>query len=263
MDQGIIKLLNKAGKTEEILTKGTPKQRVLLLANHIAGLSIGEPGILSEEEFNNLVSSFKTDKERALYYKFKKLEENMRTALSLLFQYKNAYREQIAIINGYCLLWESYYLSSKLIFNLKYVIEDEEARNNYINSVLDKHDNFLTRNIINIDRLTYTPDRVNLLAIIDIHKRQAKNLLVEFKTLLTAIRASIKENGFRIKPHIKRCNMAEKEIMSIVSTIPKETTIKEEPETLSKKSEKHYVYPDYKALEIDENRYKHYREKVI
>ena len=60
---------------EKALTSGTPHQRALLLANHIASRKLTKGALLTNDEEEKLHASFRTSYEIAIYRKFAELDE--------------------------------------------------------------------------------------------------------------------------------------------------------------------------------------------
>lgn len=72
---------------KKVLTDGTPRQRITLLANSAAHwVDPLEPAVITPEEHKALEDSFRTDFELRLYRKFQRLDEVSRTVLMQLSQ---------------------------------------------------------------------------------------------------------------------------------------------------------------------------------
>jgi hypothetical protein len=63
----------------KILTKGTAKQRLLLIAEDVARGRYSKDKILTDHEFNQISDSFKTPNEIKLWNKWKRIDESIMT----------------------------------------------------------------------------------------------------------------------------------------------------------------------------------------
>lgn len=273
----------------KILSKGTPRQRIILLATDIAEKNLGGKGLLTPSEIKTLSDTFKTQNEIALYNKFRKMEPLVRNSIAMLYQYKNAYREQIAFINGYTLYWDSLGEIRELINDILHKIKDKKLRNEILKTAIGKKfllveftESKRDKGFIDLDTTSSKGmDYANLNGfegLIKAHKSKAEGILVDFKTLLKATRDAIEEVGFNVKPYIEICNKAEEELRKLggsesvalpkysKSALKKLFEEKEFPTNmnlLEKDFGKYWVYPEYDEIEIDEKKYKEFLEMQI
>lgn len=266
----------------KILSKGSAKQRIILVATDIAEKNLGNSGLLSETELKELIDTFNTPAEIRLYNKFRRTEELIRNALHILYQYKNIYREYIARIEGYCITWEVYNEIKEIINDLLFKVEDKKLRGDIVKELVNKNLLFAKftkdktqEGFVNIDTGKPNIKEVEggLEGLLAINKEKAVNTIMEFKTLLKAIKDAVEENDFQVKPYINLYETAEAEIKdlepSLVKYSKKKFTKKmeilgiEHDAKLLKISEKYFVFPDYEEIEIDEAKYKKIRESLI
>jgi len=91
----------------KILTTGSPKQRILLIAEERARSKFFKERLLTEGEFNQLSNSFKKPNEIKLWNEFRSLDETITNAIinlqgkmfEVLMNYSN--------LRGYILVWNT------------------------------------------------------------------------------------------------------------------------------------------------------------
>lgn len=263
----------------KILAKGSPRQRIILLATDIAEKNLGGKGLLTDSELKALSDTFKTHNEIVLYNKFRKMEPLVRNAIAMLYQYKNAYREQFAYISGYTLHWESLEDIKELVNEILYKIKDKKLKEEVLKTVKGKR--FIVGKIIESKRdkgfidIDTTLKDINIEGLLKGHRAKAEKILVDFKTLLKATRDAIEEEGFTVKPYIDICDNVEEELRDLGSSgipLPKYSktasakVLKEAGNitninALKESFSRYWVYPDYDEIEIDEKRYKEFRNE--
>ena len=128
-----------------ILEKGSAKQRMILLANHIAETATDKPGFLSDSEFTALVESFKTPAEIKLYRRYKEANTALQALLPYLSQLRLLYNTEIARIEGLCLLDFTYREIEDLISFTLYTIKDEKQKAELLETFVN-NSNFLFAN---------------------------------------------------------------------------------------------------------------------
>ena len=234
-------------------------KKVLLYFDYIATIHTGGQPTLSPEELDIVMKSIQTEKGNKIYKKFLAIDPKAKYALQTLLQARLSYKEQLAIIDGLVALKEQAKTTEKLLNEIFTIITDEERRGK-LTLILTKPlprktDSFWimkhnpgTNPDVTID-IRYTVKDKQPIGIDDKireHKAKAEADLIYFKTFLKAVKDSMRASGFMIPRYLE-----------LYSTI--EGDMKER----SKEAPLQDVYPDYKTAEIDEDKYKYFREKVI
>ena len=98
----------KTKSIDKILKKGSPKQRACLLFDNFAAQGIGGKGFLTENQEKLLSFSFMTDQEKRVFNEFLTMDRKVRSSLAYLSFLSSQYREKIAFLIGYCLVWHTY-----------------------------------------------------------------------------------------------------------------------------------------------------------
>lgn len=257
-----------------IIKKGTAKQRIILLASHIAEQQLNKEGFLTEKEVNSLSDSFKTSSEIRLYNKFRETDRIVRHGLPYLAQLLSIYLEKIAYLNGYAIMYLNalhqcdtfnYILSetnSKVQKEkTKEIITKETERPLFYKYEIDKRGDIS----LNVDI------KMGLKKIFAAHKKQAIEQLKNGKTFIKAIIEFMEDKKFNVEPYIKKIEEIEdtfKEDRAPVPSMSKKQ-LREElgeenaeaTERLIKVREKEgFLFPDYSEIEIDKELYKYFRE---
>ena len=113
---------------DKVLTSGSPKQRILLIAEDIARGKYFQEKLLTDSEFNQLSNSFKKPNEIKLWNEFKELDETITNALinlqgkmfEVLMNYSN--------LRGYILVWNSIENAEMLVNSVLHEIKDPKER---------------------------------------------------------------------------------------------------------------------------------------
>jgi hypothetical protein len=112
----------------KILTTGSPKQRVLLIAEDIARGKYFQDRLLTDSEFNQLSDSFKKSNEIKLYNEFRRLDGTVTNAIinlqGLLYEVKMHYSN----LRGYILVWNSIENTELLVNSVLHEIKDQDER---------------------------------------------------------------------------------------------------------------------------------------
>jgi len=112
----------------KLLTTGSPKQRVLLIAEDIARGKYFQDKLLSDSEFNQLSDSFKKPNEIKLWNEFRNADATVGNALinlqGLLFEIKMNYSN----LRGYILVWNSIENAELLVNSVLHEVKDAKER---------------------------------------------------------------------------------------------------------------------------------------
>lgn len=275
----------------KILEKGTAKQRMLLLANHIAETATNKPGFLSDSEFTALVESFKTPAEIRLYKRYKAANSALQSLLPYLAQLRLSYRVEYTRIEGYCLLYNSYLNFATSVNLVLESIKDSKLRARILESFIrkavthfaipkkhimdsEKKTEFFDLSIIkSIEQKSDKESQTTLSEIIADHRNRAMKILSSIKTLLKALKDYIEENDIQITAYNDFIKEVEKEI---TKDKPKHNTLSR---SVQKPINEHYdfmtlrawldlsdernFYPEYDKAEINQAEYDNYRSTYL
>ena len=200
----------------KILTTGSLKQKLLLVAEQRARSVYGKELILTDHEYNQLSDSFKKTNEVKLWNKWSSNSTKIVGAISnlqgLLFEAKMNYSN----LRGYILVWNSIENAEVLVNSVLHEIKDPEERKKIANSGVKGVDLLFSKTApdeegyidIKIDfeeDLGYKePDltkKHSLLYIMNNVKEEATASAIRFLSWREAILDFMEERGFNIKTY--------------------------------------------------------------
>lgn len=112
----------------KILTTGSPKQRMLLIAEDIARGKYFQEKLLTDSEFNQLSNSFKKPNEIKLWNEFKKLDDIVANAIVNLQGLKFEVLMNYSNLRGYILVWNSIENTELLVNSVLHEIKYPKER---------------------------------------------------------------------------------------------------------------------------------------
>ena len=92
----------------KILKNGSVRQRLKLLDEYRAGISYGKPSSLTTKELDELNDSFQSPEENRLYNRHLRAYRNYREMILGADGIYGAFKEAIAYIHGFTMLWDTY-----------------------------------------------------------------------------------------------------------------------------------------------------------
>jgi hypothetical protein len=112
----------------KILTTGSARQRMLLIAEDIARSKYFVDKLLSEHEFNQLSNSFKKSNEIKLWNDFRKADDTVTNAIMNLQGLKFEVLMNYSNLRGYILVWNSIENAELLVNSVLHEIKDPKER---------------------------------------------------------------------------------------------------------------------------------------
>ena len=112
----------------KLLTTGSPKQRILLIAEDIARGKYSQDKLLTDHEFNQLSGSFKKPNEIKLWNEFRRLDETVANAINNLQGVKFEVLMNYSNLRGYILVWNSIENTELLVNSVLHEIKDPKER---------------------------------------------------------------------------------------------------------------------------------------
>ena len=112
----------------KLLTTGSPKQRILLIAEDIARGKYSQDKLLTDHEFNQLSESFKKPNEIKLWNEFRRLDETVANAINNLQGVKFEVLMNYSNLRGYILVWNTIENAELLVNSVLHEIKDPKER---------------------------------------------------------------------------------------------------------------------------------------
>ncbi len=122
----------------KILKTGSLKQRIKLLDEVRAEMSFRRE-VLSDREHQELIDSFVKPEEVRLYNRHLRTFRAFRDFLASLESIHNSYKEAIAYITGFVLLWDTYERSEELLNSVIAQVKDKKTKDLILKQFSDRH----------------------------------------------------------------------------------------------------------------------------
>ena len=193
--------MSKATNIEKSLAKGTAKQRVILLANHIAEVNLEGKGLLSSAEVNSLTDSFKTDQEITVYNRYRGIYDEVRNYLGTLAQLRFTYACAIEKLEKLISLRRSNYDVEDLVNNLLDLMPDKKTKAKALKRI-KAFDNIALMRSIRVDKDGYvdlTEEPRLLDNAIDETRKEALLEQVRLKTGIILLKDYLSETRLKVK----------------------------------------------------------------
>ena len=278
----------------KILTTGSPKQRLLLLAEDNAREKYSQERLLTDHEINQLSESFKKPNEIQLWNKWLKVDRVVSTAIMNLQGLKFEVLMHYSNLRGYILVWETIQEAEVLSNHILHEIKDQEERIK-ISSQAGKLGRFLFTDIqtdkegyldINIDfeKDTYRDENGKLVGVkekgikskkyslwyvMNNVKKEAINSAIKFLSWREAILDYMEEEGFSIKTYRDIINSMTEDIHKPIIGWTKYQSdeklfIPDLPHNRADKLKAKYaITPNTRELEVDTEIYNYFKKEFL
>jgi hypothetical protein len=278
----------------KILTTGTPKQRILLLAENNARVKYSLGEILTDHEENQIAESFKKPNEIKLWNKWLQVDRQVTTAIMNLQGLKFEVLMHYSNLRGYILVWETIQEAEVLTNHILHEIKDQEERIK-ISSQAGKLGRFLFTDIqtdkegyldINIDfeEDTYRDEngklvgpkdtgvkskRYSLWYVMNNVKKEAIQAAIKFLSWREAILDYMEEEGFSIKTYKDMINSMTEDVHRPIIGWTKYQSdeklfIPNLPNNRADKLKSKYaITPNTRELEIDIELYNYFKNEYL
>lgn len=262
--------MNK-GAVEKTLLKGTPKQRAILLANHLSEVNLGGKGFLSDSEVSALTNSFESDSEIKLYNLYNRRFRLVGGYLSNLSQARLSYKEALERLEKYLLLRMGNDDFEDAVNNLLDLMPDKKTKAKGLKLVKSFSRLPLHRHI--------KPDEAGLIRIESNHldevistlRERVRQEQVSLKTSIQALKDYLDETGFNVKvfkaflKEVENWAKSEKGMsLPLTTGLERGMGLDDfEPHGLKPLREKHKLEADYESVQIDKDVYDRLRRDEL
>ena len=278
----------------KILTTGSPKQRLLLLAENNARVKYSMEPFLTEHEENQLADSLKKPNEIKLWNSWLRVDRQVTTAIMNLQGLKFEVLMHYSNLRGYILVWETIQEAEVLSNHILHEITDQEERIR-ISSQAGRLGRFLFTDIatdkegyldisIDFEQESYTDEngkiiqpkdtpkknkKYSLWYVMNNVKREAINSAIKFLSWREAILDYMEEEGFIIKTYKDMINSMTEDIHKPIIAWTKyqsdeESFIPDIPKIRADKLKAKYaITPNTRELEVDIEIYNYYKKEFL
>lgn len=256
---------------DKVLTSGSPKQRLLLIAEDRARGKYFQKKLLTEKEFRQLNESFKSPKEIDLWNEFKELDETITNALinlqgkmfEVLMNYSN--------LRGYILVWNSIENAEMLVNSVLHEIKDPEDRKRIAEAGAKGVDLLFTRTEpdqegyieINID---HKEEKYRLLKVMNNVKKEVEISVIRYLSWERATLDFMEERGFKVKTYIEQLKIMTAKVYDPIVGWEKYSGKLDSPVShprLEKLMKKYAIIPNMEDLKVDEEEYSWFRRYFL
>lgn len=278
----------------KILTTGSTKQRLLLLAEDNARAKYSQERLLTDHEINQLSESFKKPNEIQLWNKWLKVDRVVASAIMNLQGLKFEVLMHYSNLRGYILVWETIQEAEVLSNHILHEIKDQEERIK-ISSQAGKLGKFLFTDIqtdkegyldINIDfeKNTYRDENGKLVGVkekgikskkyslwfvMNNVKKEAISSAIKFLSWREAILDYMEEEGFSIKTYRHIINSMTEDIHKPIIGWTKYQSDKKlfmpdlPHNRADKLKAKYAITPNTRELEVDTEIYNYFKKEFL
>ena len=278
----------------KILTTGSTKQRLLLLAEDFAREKYSLERLLTDHEVNQITQSFKKPNEGKLYNKWLKVDRAVTTAVMNLQGLKFEVLMHYSNLRGYILVWDAIQEAEVLTNHILHEIKDQEERikiasqasslskflftdmetdkEGYLDINIDfEQDTYRDENgkIVGFKEKGVKSKKYSLWYVMNNVKKEAINSAIKFLSWREAILDYMEEEGFSIKTYRDIINSMNEDIHKPIigwSKYQSDTKLFI-PDFPSKRADKlkakYAITPNIGELEVDPEIYNYFKKEFL
>jgi hypothetical protein len=271
----------------KLLTTGTAKQRLLLIAEDRARVTYGDERILTDSDINKLLDSFKKPNEIKLYNQFLKYTKAVNIGILNLQGLKYEATRNYSDLRGYILLLNSYENSEILVNSILNEIKDPAERERLakivalVSSFLFSQAVIDTEGFIDIQTNKKKPtkdskgnpknkeileNQLTLWEVMNNVKRKAETSAIRYLSWEKALLDFMEDKGFNVKTYKEKIELLSTEIWAPIIHWAKyygENNTGFNKTRLENLISKYKIAPDRDLYEIDEAEYNFFRKEII
>lgn len=256
---------------DKVLTSGSPKQRLLLIAEERARGKYFKERLLTEGEFNKLNESFRKPNEVKLWNEFRSLDETITNAIinlqgkmfEVLMNYSN--------LRGYILVWNTIENAELLVNSVLHEIKNQEERRRIakagatdVNILLVKTEPDQEGYIdINIDP---KEEKISLQYAMNNVKKEVETSVIRYLSWERATLDFMEERGFNVKTYKEQLKKMTAKIYEPIIGWDKYSgeisSLLSHPR-LERIAKKYAICPNMDDLKVDEEEYNWFKRYFL
>ena len=256
---------------DKVLTSGSPKQRLLLIAEERARGKYFKKRLLTEGEFNKLNESFRKPNEVKLWNEFRNLDETITNAIvnlqgkmfEVLMNYSN--------LRGYILVWNTIENAELLVNSVLHEIKNQEERRRIakagatdVNILLVKTEPDQEGYIdINIDP---KEEKISLRYAMNNVKKEVETSVIRYLSWERATLDFMEERGFNVKTYKEQLKKMTAKIYEPIIGWDKysgEISSSLSHPRLERIVKKYAICPNMDDLKVDEEEYNWFKRYFL
>lgn len=255
----------------KILTTGSPKQRVLLIAEEIARGKYFQEKLLTDSDFNQLSNSFKKPNEIKLWNEFRRLDDTVTNAIVNLQGLKFEVLMNYSNLRGYILVWNSIENTELLVNSVLHEIKDPQERKRIAEDGAKGIDLLFSKTEpdqegyieINID---HKEEKYRLLKVMNNVKKEVEISVIRYLSWERATLDFMEERGFKVKTYIEQLKIMTAKVYDPIVGWGKYSGKLDSPVShprLEKLMKKYAIIPNMEDLKVDEEEYSWFRKYFL
>lgn len=256
---------------DKVLTSGSPKQRLLLIAEERARGKYFKERLLTEGEFNKLNESFRKPNEVKLWNEFKNLDDTITNAIinlqgkmfEVLMNYSN--------LRGYILVWNTIENAELLVNSVLHEIKNQEERRRIAKAVATDVNILLVKTEpdqegyidINIDP---KEEKISLQYAMNNVKKEVETSVIQYLSWERATLDFMEERGFNVKTYKEQIKIMTAKIYEPIIGWDKYSGEISSPLShprLERIVKKYAICPNMDDLKVDEEEYNWFRRYFL
>ena len=256
---------------DKVLTSGSPKQRLLLIAEERARGKYFKERLLTEGEFNKLNESFRKPNEVKLWNEFRNLDETITNAIinlqgkmfEVLMNYSN--------LRGYILVWNTIENAELLVNSVLHEIKNQEERRRIAKAVATDVNILLVKTEpdqegyidINIDP---KEEKINLQYAMNNVKKEVETSVIRYLSWERATLDFMEERGFNVKTYKEQIKIMTAKIYEPIIGWDKYSGEISSPLShprLERIVKKYAICPNMDDLKVDEEEYNWFKRYFL
>lgn len=255
----------------KILTTGSPKQRILLIAEDIARSKYFQEKLLTDSDFNQLSNSFKKPNEIKLWNEFRKLDDTVTNAIvnlqgkmfEVLMNYSN--------LRGYILVWNTIENAELLVNSVLHEIKDPKERKRIAENGAKGIDLLFSKTEpdkegyieINIDP---KEEKISLQYAMNNVKKEVETSVIKYLSWESATLDFMEERGFNVKTYKQQIKQMTTQVYNPIIGWAKysgKLNIGLPHPRLEEIIKKYAICPNIEDIKVDEEEYNWFRRYFL
>lgn len=273
----------------KILTTGSPRQRILLIAEDMARAIYGKERLITDHEYNQLSASFKTTNEIRLWNEYRGYGSAVGNGIMNLQGIKFEVLMHYANLRGYILVWNSVENAELLANSLLHEVKDLEERKRiakdgtkgvnllfthaevdaegYLEIMTDfEKESYREAKRAGIKDQPVKTRKYSLAYVMGNVRREAEATIVKYLSWEKALLDYMDEKGFNVKTYKDQIQMMTEQVKSPVIGWAKysgELSVGIALPRLEEILKKYNVSPRLNEIEVDPQEYHFFKTNIL
>lgn len=264
----------------KIITTGSPKQRLLLIAEDIARGKYFQEKLLTDSNFNQLSNSFKKPNEIKLWNEFRKLDDIVTNAIGNLQGLKFEVLMNYSNLRGYILVWNSIENTELLVNSVLHEIKDPKERKRIAEDGAKGIDLLFSKTEpdqegyieIKVDFEKDSRDKprktkeISLWQVMNNVKKEVETSVIKYLSWESATLDFMEERGFNVKTYKEKIKEMTTQVYNPIIGWAKysgELNTGLPHPRLEEIIKKHAICPNIGEIKVDESQYNWFRRYFL